>query len=63
MAKSIGTSDLTLFEDVALVIREWKFMDGTELEYGSDDKDSLDEDLSVVPETPPPYVSDEVEET
>ena len=32
-------------------------MDGTELDYGSDD-----EDVSVVPETPPPYVSDEEEE-
>ena len=43
MAKSIDTSDLTLLEDVA-------FMDGTELDYGSDDEDSLDEDVSVVSE-------------
>ena len=63
MVKSIDTSDLTLLEDVALVIWEGKFMDGTELDYGSDDEDSLDEDVSVVPETPPPYVSDEEEET
>ena len=37
-------------------------MDGTELDYGSDDEDSLDEDVTVIPETPPPYASDEEEE-
>ena len=50
-----------MLEDAALVIWEWKFMDGTELDYGSDDEDSLDEDVTVIPETPPPYASDEEE--